>query len=84
MVFISKRFYDAGLRDVHIESGVIAVGSVGRMLDGKPYKRATWYHELMYRTCLRFIAKWFFEWLIEGKSTEVILAKFGASIEVIC
>ena len=31
----------------------------------------------MYDTCLRFIPKGFFEWLIEAKPTELILAKFG-------
>ena len=38
----------------------------------------------MYKTCLRFIEKLFFEWLGEAKPTEVIIARFGASIEVIC
>ena len=38
----------------------------------------------MYETCLRFIAKLFFEWLGEAKPTEIIIAKSGASIEVIC
>ena len=38
----------------------------------------------MYETCLRFIAKGVFEWLIKAWSTEVIFAKFGTIMEVIC
>ena len=32
-----KKFGDAGVRDVAIESGIIAEGSVGSVLDGKQY-----------------------------------------------
>ena len=52
MAFIAKRFYDAGQRNVAMESGVIAVGSVGRVLDGKTYKRAICLHKLMHETYL--------------------------------
>ena len=38
--FIAKRFDDAGLGDVALESGVIIVGHVGWVLDGMTYKRA--------------------------------------------
>ena len=37
----------------------------------------------MYRICLKFITNGLFELLIEAKPTEVILAKFGASVKVI-
>ena len=37
---IGKRFQDAGLRDICIESGVIAEGSVSGVLDGRRYNRA--------------------------------------------
>ena len=77
-------YIHTGLGDVTIESGVIAVGSVRKILDGKAYKRAIWFRKLMYETCLRFMPKRFFEWLIKGKPTEVILNAFGVSIEVIC
>lgn len=39
VAFIAKRFYDSGLGDVTIKSGVTAVGSVGSVLDGNTYKR---------------------------------------------
>ena len=42
---IGKRFQDAGLRDVMIESGIISEGSVF----GVPtYNRAIRFHKLMY------------------------------------
>ena len=37
---IAKRFYDAGLGDVALESGVIVVGSAGWVLNSMTYKRA--------------------------------------------
>lgn len=55
-----------------------------RVIDGKACKRAIWSHKLMHETCSRFILNTYFELLIEAKPTEVIVAKFGASIEVIC
>ena len=38
----------------------------------------------MYEICFRFTLKKIFELLIEAKAAEIILAEFGASIEVIC
>lgn len=40
MEFIAKRFYNAGLRDVALESGVLDLGSLRRVLDDKAYKTA--------------------------------------------
>ena len=56
-MFIGKTVCYAGLRDVAIESGIITVGSVGKVLDGKTCKRAIWFYALMYETCLSFIPK---------------------------
>ena len=36
---IGKLFGDAGLRDLAVESGVIAEGSINKVLDGKQYNR---------------------------------------------
>ena len=46
---IGKRFQDAGLRDLIIESGVIAQGSVEKVLLGKHYNRAVRLYKLMYQ-----------------------------------
>ena len=42
-----KSFGDAGLRDVAVESGVIADDSIAGVLDGRKYNRAIRLHKLM-------------------------------------
>ena len=56
---IRKRFQDAGLRDVFIESGVIAEGSVTGVLEGCRYSRAVRFHKLMYEALQKLIWKGF-------------------------
>ena len=75
-----EKFGFVEFKDVALESGIITVGSVGTLLDRKEYKGVIWFHKLMHETCLRYLSK---GWLTEAKPTEVILVKFGASIEVI-
>ena len=48
MNVISKRFKDAGLRDVLIQSGAIAEGSIDSALMGKMYNRGERRYKLMY------------------------------------
>ena len=50
---LGKRFQDAGLRDICIESGVVAEGSVSGVLDGRRYNRAVRFHKLMYEALQR-------------------------------
>ena len=50
MHILSKRFADAGLRDVLIQSNVIAEGSVDRALCGKMYSRGVRMYKLVYET----------------------------------
>ena len=42
---IGKRFQDASLRDLIIESGVNAEGSVSGVLEGRTYNRAIRFHK---------------------------------------
>ena len=51
LAFIAKRFCHAGLRDIAIKCGVIDVGTVGRLLDYKAYKRQISYYKVIYETC---------------------------------
>ena len=44
LVIVGKRFQDAGLRDLCIESGVIADGSIYRVMDGPKYTWAVRLH----------------------------------------
>jgi len=45
-----KMFRDAGLRDLSVESEVIAEGSTDKVLDGKQYKRGEHLHYANCRT----------------------------------
>lgn len=40
MLILRMRFQDAGLKDLYIEAGIVAEGSVNGVLDGKHYNRA--------------------------------------------
>ena len=53
MHILSKRFKDAGLRDVLIHSSVIAEGSIERALCGKIYNRGIRIYKLMYEVIMR-------------------------------
>ena len=57
LAVIGKRFGDAGLRDLSVESGVIADGSIAGVLDGKKYNRAIRLHKLVYEALLRLAWK---------------------------
>lgn len=46
MAAIGKRFGDAGLADILIESGVVGSGSVAGVLEGKHYNRAVRMHKV--------------------------------------
>ena len=60
---IGKRFQDAGLRDICIESGVIAGGSVSGVLDGRRYNRGVIFHKLMYEALQGLAWKGFQSWI---------------------
>ena len=63
---VGKRFQDAGLRDLCVESGVIAEGSVSGVLDGRRYNRAVRCHKLMYEALMRLAWKGFQSWVEEN------------------
>lgn len=52
MHILSKRFSDAGLRDVLIQSNVIVEGSVDKALVGKMYNRGVRMYKLMYEAVM--------------------------------
>ena len=53
MHILSKRFSDAGVHDVLIQSSVIAEGSVGKALCGKMYNRGVRMYKLIYEAITR-------------------------------
>ena len=52
---IGKRFGDAGLRDVMVQSDVIAQGSIDKALSGHTYNRAVRMHKLIYESLMRIL-----------------------------
>ena len=62
---IGKLFGDSGLRDLIVESGAIAEGSVNKVLEGRQYNRGVRVHKLVYEACMRIIWTTFQEWLRE-------------------
>ena len=63
LAIIGKRFQDAGLRDLCIESGIVAEGSVSGVLDGKMYNRAVRTHKYIYEALMRLVWKGFIPWI---------------------
>ena len=53
MHILSKRFSDAGLRDILIQSGTIAEGSVDKALCGKMYNRGVRVYKMVYEAIVR-------------------------------
>ena len=45
---IGKRFQDAGLRDLCVEAGVIAEGSITGVMEGRKYNCAVRLHKIVY------------------------------------
>lgn len=60
---IGKRFQDAGLRDICIESGILAEGSVSSVMDGKMYNRGVRIHKYIYEALMRLVWKQFLPWV---------------------
>ena len=64
-----KRFKDAWLRDIAVESGVIAEVSIETVLEVRQYNRAVRLHKIIYEVLQRLIWKGFYSWM-EAKHTE--------------
>lgn len=60
---IGRRFGTAGLRDLAVESGVIAEGSVEAVLDGRKYNRSIRFLKIVYEALFRLAWQGFLSWL---------------------
>ncbi|XP_035674790.1 uncharacterized protein LOC118414705 [Branchiostoma floridae] len=78
---IGKRFEDAGLRDICIESGVIAEGSVTGVLEGRKYNRAIRFHKLMYEALQRLVWKHFLKWIEKSPAKQKLVKDVFASLK---
>ena len=56
---IGSRFGDAGLREIAVQSDVVAEGSVDKSLNGKQYNRAVRLHKCVYEALMRLLSKEF-------------------------
>jgi len=82
---IGKRFQDAGLRDVIVESGVIAEGSVAGVLEGRTYNRAVRFHKLMYEALNRLAWMGSNSWIEEHhKEKKPTLDTFLKGLKALC
>ena len=68
---IGKRFSSAGLRDISVESGIIAEGSVNSVLEGRNYNRGVRLCKLVYEALLRLAWKGFYVWLEEHHADDL-------------
>ena len=69
---IGKRFQDAGLRDLCIESGVVAEDSIAGVMGGRRYNRAVLLHTLVYEAFTRLAWKGFRSWLEATHADDVV------------
>ena len=56
---MGSRFGDAGLRELAVQSDVVAEGSVDKALSGKQYNRAVRLHKCVYEALMRLLLKEF-------------------------
>lgn len=82
---IGKRFQDAGLRDVCVESGVIAEGSVSGVLEGRKYNRAIRFHKLMFEALNRLTWMGFMSWTEEHhEEKKPLVDGFFKGLKALC
>lgn len=60
---IGKMFGREGLRNLAVESRVIAEGSLDKVLEGKQYNQGVRLHKLCYEALMRFAWSGFLDWL---------------------
>ena len=68
---IGKKFKDAGLKDIAVESSVIAEGSICGVLEGRKYNRVVQLHKLVYEALLGIAWKWLYTWMEEQYPAEL-------------
>ena len=65
------RYGGAGLRDIAVQSDIIAEGSIKNVLQGKHYTRAVHTHKIVYEVLSRLMYRRFMEWMSEEKPETV-------------
>jgi hypothetical protein len=80
---LGKRFIDAGLRDICIESGILGAGSINGVFDGKAYNRAIRVHKVIYEAFMRVIWSEFRLWLEDDEDEKEKVNLFVDEIKVL-
>ena len=70
---IGKRFCDAGLKDICIEAGLVAEGSINGVIDGKQYNRAIRVHKCIYEALMRLAWAEFTLWADNKEETSTVI-----------
>lgn len=79
---IGKRFGSAGLRDLAVESSIIAEGSIDSILEGRKYNRGVRLCKLIYEALMRLAWKAFTSWI--KNNHQRALEDLEITIEAIC
>jgi len=72
---LGKRFEDTGLRDLCIESGIVAEGSVTKVFEGKLYKRGVRTHKCILEALMRMIWQCFIPRLRDNHTDVLALVR---------
>lgn len=67
---LGERFGDGGLKDILIESQIIAEGSINGVFDGKHYNRAVRAHKCIYEAMMRLEWSEVIQWLESNDEDE--------------
>ena len=78
---IGKRFGDAGLKDLSVQSGIISEGSVAKVLDGHMYNRAVRVHKLVYEALMRILIIQMKTNLTDNEELEAFELQISKSVE---
>ena len=73
---LGKRFWDAGLKDICIEAGIVAEGSINGVLDGKHYNRAVRVHKYIYEALMRLAWEEFLLWAEDNQEASTTIEAF--------
>ena len=65
---IGSRFGDAGIRELAVQSGVVAEGSMDKVISGKHYNRAVRLHKIVYEALMRVLMQEFESSLTDDSS----------------
>ena len=77
LLIIGKRFQDAALRELCVESGELTEGSVRGVTEGCRYNRGVRLHKLVYEALMRLVLQGFRPWIEENhtESKTIVLVK---------